>query len=352
MTVQRSEALDVPILDGGLMDILLPPNVIQSMLKYTNINTSDAKDKKILKAAVTYLLRTIMIYMTSFNTPAMQAFGLKSTSTFNKTHRHDQALNPSSIHPDGPLRRRFRCYILLSVILPFFYELAQWKLSTLESESYRESTTDDDNGATTSQQQQRVAYKRQISLLKLLLRVTSLIVPPMQLYHYVSYILHRGSTPTPSLSMNLCGIEYSAMDTLGEEERKRSVNFLYAYRRIWYEEFLLTMRLLPLDIWKSLPRGMMVAYRRFITNMKSCLSQSKMLLMDKTSAGDHTNKRNDSRYVEQACEICYSTPISIPYKTSCGHWYCYACLRTLVADDLNYHCIGCGQKILSSRPFR
>jgi hypothetical protein len=47
------------------------------------------------------------------------------------------------------------------------------------------------------------------------------------------------------------------------------------------------------------------------------------------------------------CSLCNTIP-AVPYTASCGHYYCYICLRMAVTDDLNFRCKCCGQQISSA----
>ena len=48
------------------------------------------------------------------------------------------------------------------------------------------------------------------------------------------------------------------------------------------------------------------------------------------------------------CSLCHTENPTIPYIASCGHCYCYLCLRMAVMDDLYFHCVFCGKSIASS----
>ena len=48
------------------------------------------------------------------------------------------------------------------------------------------------------------------------------------------------------------------------------------------------------------------------------------------------------------CCYCESKQSTMPYKTNCGHVYCYYCLHALCEKDKKRSCIKCGQQILRS----
>ena len=53
------------------------------------------------------------------------------------------------------------------------------------------------------------------------------------------------------------------------------------------------------------------------------------------------------------CAICFSVnrdlDLVLPFKTSCGHDYCYTCIKTAMMndDDDKYQCLRCGQVVKS-----
>ena len=49
-----------------------------------------------------------------------------------------------------------------------------------------------------------------------------------------------------------------------------------------------------------------------------------------------------------ACAMCHAENPTIPYVASCGHGYCYLCLRAAVTDDLGFRCVACGRAVVSS----
>jgi peroxin-2 len=53
-----------------------------------------------------------------------------------------------------------------------------------------------------------------------------------------------------------------------------------------------------------------------------------------------------------ACPVCAADPITTPYVASCGHVYCYYCLRGSRIDQPSFACFTCGDVISSDRPLR
>ncbi|ETV91487.1 hypothetical protein, variant 1 [Aphanomyces invadans] len=48
------------------------------------------------------------------------------------------------------------------------------------------------------------------------------------------------------------------------------------------------------------------------------------------------------------CPICMTTQAKTPYRTSCGHVYCYFCLQSSVAGNPEFACVACGDVFESS----
>ncbi|KAI9101301.1 Pex12 amino terminal region-domain-containing protein [Phlyctochytrium arcticum] len=53
---------------------------------------------------------------------------------------------------------------------------------------------------------------------------------------------------------------------------------------------------------------------------------------------------------EHICPVCHSknvphAKLHTPYKTNCGHLYCYYCIKTSMMMDNSFACMRCGQKV-------
>lgn len=57
---------------------------------------------------------------------------------------------------------------------------------------------------------------------------------------------------------------------------------------------------------------------------------------------------SDARRYSLTCSMCHVENPTIPYTASCGHCYCYLCLRMAVTDDLSFQCVDCGRTIMTS----
>ncbi|KAF0697502.1 Aste57867_11812 [Aphanomyces stellatus] len=56
-----------------------------------------------------------------------------------------------------------------------------------------------------------------------------------------------------------------------------------------------------------------------------------------------------ARALQNGCPICLTSPAKTPYKTSCGHVYCYYCLQSAVSSNADFVCVVCGDLFESSQ---
>ncbi len=353
---ERSEGFDIPILDEALLGLLLPN--IQSMFKYLNNFYSSESNSKFLDSAAIHFLKVIVLYTTNIHSPAMRHLNVRVTPIFD----------PSSPFrdPDRHGRIRLYRYIVVTCLLPTIHAFLKYKASTLrnslqrnENETLNENADDGEDYANANREsaiQCRLAETRQAKVVQVVLKGASIVIPPIQLYHYLSYMYRRKRFGSPSLAMNCNNLMYEPAN-IGIDgkqlKRNRSINFMYAYRRIVYEELILTMGILPIDAWRTIPK-------KIKDSLNVLKNQCRSIALSKFPSGHSCDRvhhesmcstedhRNTS--MNRSCSICGMNPIGIPYKSSCGHWSCYACLRLAISDNLHYRCKVCGQQVESSEP--
>jgi len=87
-----------------------------------------------------------------------------------------------------------------------------------------------------------------------------------------------------------------------------------------------------------------------ISRIRQWLLSLVSLAIKKSSAPPtpHNNESKHSRTL-LPCSMCHAAPPTVPYIASCGHCYCYLCLRTAVTDNLRFSCVECEKLIVSSR---
>mmetsp|Transcript_15265 Transcript_15265/g.30616 ORF Transcript_15265/g.30616 Transcript_15265/m.30616 type:complete len:531 (-) Transcript_15265:240-1832(-) len=239
-----------------------------------------------------------------------------------------------------------------------------------------------------------------------ILGFTDVVLPPLKLINYVSYLW--GFNNTPDLGMKLCGWEYasvhdfeeyigrgnssivggntgqgnlgSVFDFSGMQQYQRHANFQYGNRRLMVEEFLRTVSVVapPRREGNGLDGSMNTETEgRFDRNVDPNASRNRPT--DAVTVGGarstsssatgtkswfkkrflsfmgvvEENKSDADLLAKQqrhtlTCAKCLTENPAIPYITSCGHCYCYICLRMAVTDDLYFKCLECGKSIASS----
>ena len=80
---------------------------------------------------------------------------------------------------------------------------------------------------------------------------------------------------------------------------------------------------------------------------KRILSFMGVVEDDESNNGATNTLSKEGRY-SLTCLLCHVVNPAIPYITSCGHCYCYICLRVAVTDHLGFRCVDCGKGIISS----
>ena len=170
------------------------------------------------------LLQASTLWVTSGQTPATTALGLKTIDTSSPD---------SSSSPPG--RAKTVKWIVLSVLLPTVYrQLRLW---------YENSPTnaDDNNDDSVIQ----LARERQRMVVRKILETIDRTVPALRLYALLAWWMgKRGAAPT--LAMTLAGLSFTST----RPPQRLHVNF--AHRRWLYQELMTTLRLLaPYSSWND-----------------------------------------------------------------------------------------------------
>ena len=231
-----------------------------------------------------------------------------------------------------------------------------------------------------------------------ILGMSDTFIPPIRLINYLSYLWGMSSScNTPQLGMRLAGWEYAPSSVTGggssveggdnrgqqrqQQQQHRHANFQYANRRLLVEEALRTVSMVapprrsnngattgtedqqPNTSQLGNDRMNGTEERRRETRRGGVGWMRKRFLSFMGVADDNNNNTatpssitdtntttvdgNKRRYT-LTCSMCNVDNPSIPYIASCGHCYCYICLRMAVTDDLSFRCLDCGQMIVSS----
>jgi len=225
-----------------------------------------------------------------------------------------------------------------------------------------------------------------------ILGMSDIFIPPIRLINYLSYLWGIESCTSPQLGMRLVGWEYASSSVTGsgsaeggdnggqqqqQQQQHRHANFQYANRRLLVEEALRTVSMVVpprrSDIDNDAttrtedqqPNARMNGNeerrrretrrggggwmrKRFLSFMGVTTDDDNNNTATPSSITDTTTVDGNERRYTLTCSMCHVDNPSIPYIASCGHCYCYICLRMAVTDDLTFRCLDCGQMIVSS----
>ena len=301
---------------------------------------------------------------------------------------------------------------LTTIIIPMIYkELKMCRMKQLEEREnqLRLNEIRSELGSRNSiQQQHRSTTTSQLSTLQIIqkrakqrqqyiiscitdciLGMSDIFIPPIRLINYLSYLW--GMSCTPQLGMRLVGWEYapSIADGMGssavgsdnggqqQQQQHRHANFQYSNRRVLVEEALRTVSMVipprrsnidnngtedrqqPItsqlgndrmngneERRRETRRGGGWMRKRFLSFMG--VADDNNNTATPSSITDTTTVDSNERKYTLTCSMCHVDNPSIPYIASCGHCYCYICLRMAVTDDLTFRCLDCGQVVVSS----
>lgn len=256
---------------------------------------------------------------------------------------------------------------------------------------------------------ERRARDRRTRLIDFVLGLCEMVLPPLRLAKHIAFLWGIGGTP--SLAMHFAGWEYDddhSGVTSMTSGRHRHANLQYAHRRLMAEEALRTaaaMTMMPVSSTPAaLPspppivanngsggdvnvteanhnaRGATTSSdgddadvaggrgnrngvtperegRGSIFSFSSGLRRRPLWNKILSSVGlgariaDDAPEDDGRRRMKSQCVICRTTDPPVPYAASpCECVYCYTCLRSAVTDDARYHCVECGQRVVSSGP--
>lgn len=374
------------------------------------------------------VLRGVMLLCTIGNsssigrTPAMAAFQL----ALNKNGTVDGSTTATTPNKTGLQkksrgmveRNQIRRFIFASAVCPILYRLLVWA-GNHHDNTYRRfdlqnngDTDDNDDGFERDrrsrenivvgvggrEEEERSSYcrRRAIERRKMVLggltRLVACVVPPLELYYHLMYVMKLRRTgvngfvevgSSPTLAMNWAGLHFvrgvsshsgDASDPSGNNNGSfvspstnsttgtitaspPQIFYDYAHRRVLLEEVIATANMVvPLDSWRSMTGVIVRSWNRRRTRLVNYINS---MMHNMSARGVHDN--DDSRQISgqssrnPECPICYKKSIRVPYVTSCGHVYCYACLRQAVSDSIGgtntYTCHVCSSKVFSSDRF-
>ena len=221
------------------------------------------------------------------------------------------------------------------------------------------------------------ANDRQLHLQTLLsdfiIGAVDVFLPSLRLINYVSYLW--GITSTPDLGMQLAGWDYASFADFPSgasqdaiQQYHRHANYHYGNRRLLVEEALRTVSAVvpPRDGVAAIApttrqqtrlnihgdNTQHVATPNDISSGSSSRSQRGTWFRKRALSFIGVVEDNEGQAADDlhnfTCAKCGNENPTIMYMASCGHCYCYICLRMAITDDLSFQCIDCGRNIDSS----
>merc|ERR1711862_673905 len=172
-----------------------------------------------------------------------------------------------------------------------------------------------------------------------------------------------GISGTPSLGMMLSGWEYASsvsssdrpvvssltQSRFGRDRHRRHANFQYANRRLLVEEGLRTVSAIlpPRDSAGSVGVEVQNTNRSLNDSANRDETRNEETFPNRLGRGGWFRRRlcsfmgvDDGIRTttsipcnEFECLICHTKKPAVPYMTSCGHCYCYVCLRSAITDN-------------------
>lgn len=334
----------------------------------------------------------------SIQTPAMRNLGMFLRPSINHTrHASNMTTSKRRLHFDA-IKTRLWLYSKIialasaTVIVPKLYEELKRRRERqhqmrLQEErqhsmyvypSSRNATNDNNQYTTPRERQQATIHRRatdrksrlQTLLSDLIIGTVDVFLPPLKLISYISYLW--GMSPTPDLGMRLVGWDYASIaesstepSTDSGQQYHRHANFHYGNRRLLVEEALRTVSAIipPRDVGGAIDLATTQTQNR--DNSISLNADEIQTVPERHPARrgswfrkralsfigvveENNHKTNDDLRCNLNCSKCGVKNPTVPYMASCGHCYCYICLRMAITDDLYFQCLECGKPINSS----
>lgn len=259
--------------------------------------------------------------------------------------------------------RQTLAWFTFSLVLPEVYE----QLKTKQDEyKYRERNQTIVLNNTTTDYQQEALNRRGVTRRRIIytamITLVSRTIPLLRLMNFIVFLYDGKETNSsfhcspPSLAMKLAGIQYTvnkrnsvaspptANGGSGENsnDEMRPLNFGWMQKRLlWETVLLLVSSSLPLNPSEYL-------------NILDLRQRFSRLFSWKRRKYKTSITRNDPEQQQRpCCVVCEMDQCAVYYITSCGHVFCYICLRNAIALESpnanSYKCYECRTKVTWSR---
>lgn len=335
-------------------------------------------------------------------TPGMRSLGMflrPSSNSYQSVHAVTRRRWMDAIKTRSQLYAKLVALVLATVIAPRLYEeLKHRREHQLREQDMHQRSLDihfrprtniehNQQQPQSQRERQQATIERrardrksrlQTLLLDSVLGAADIFIPPLRLFNYLSFLW--GASPTPDLGMRLVGWDYatpdysanSVLESLGQTYQ-RHANFHYGNRRLMVEEALRTVSaviprrasgaaaVVP-DARRPSTRGnaaeesgngqepvdVDAGRTQRINKRGSWIRKRALSFMGVVEEEKSSDNSKSECFRNLTCVICGAENPTVSYMTSCGHCYCYICLRMAVTDDLYFRCIECGRKFDAS----
>jgi len=288
-----SEILDVNKIDDFLVELLIPDWIRNHLLRL------EVHWPVRLDALLSAFLGFLTIVHSNGQTPATRSLGLK-------------LVNKKGASDGESFRLQLVLYAMMRTLLPHLVDLL-----VVPTIKRWESTSSGFGEDGRTQRREALAIRRRKLVANMFHEARRRLIPFLRLSCLI--LCWQGSLKSSGLAMFLCGLHY-------RKERQTKLHVDYAHRRWIQQEGLATMKSLFAGLWM--------------------LKTWKPLLMECfVEPVVRTVSRLQSNRSDQVCPVCLRLDHHIPFRMSCGHVYCYSCLRKVTKNQRPFRCRGCNKMV-------
>ena len=257
-----------------------PSQQQQQQIQHDYDSYIQSSSSKHITNIVLYFIKGVMIYSTllyDLATPGM----LQLKATFKPPSLSSSSLMATQKRIDRHKNKLFR-YLFLSAVLPLIHAWMKLKrtnyIQQLNNTTTTTVITNNSIGRNRSNQSRRnrsitvhnqIGMRRKLLILQSVLKVSSFIIPPLQLYSHISHLFNRSKSSSSSLAMEYADLAYDSLPLrrgsggVGTNHCQQSINFSYAQRRLFFEEMILTFGMIvPLNVWREMPNTIRTFIKR------------------------------------------------------------------------------------------
>lgn len=349
--------LDVFSVDNHLLQVFVVPKVVALFRLFVHDSDGSALSR-LLQTAALPLMQILTFLCTRGQTPAVKLLDLQLTMAPSSSSFSPSPLdaNKNEQANEVPL-----CRLLVYAMVRFVTPVL---LAALKSHTKRQNYQEKANAGTSvdvncdygqealmEQKKLTLAYQRQYTVARVVIRIMDRLVPVAQLSAMLS--CWCGATNTSDMLMILTGLSYRNNNS-GLNPHEPKLHVTYAHNRWLGEQTVETVKMILLS-------GFTLS--RVAWSPVWQLAILDPLLNIHKRIRDCIQKKNSLSLGNEVCPICRRVPSTIPVQTNCGHMYCYTCLylheqqhsrdsylsRRFESSQSDFRCKLCGEELFSAR---